>query len=47
MVNGILTRFLATYANILTSLRSTVAHAFRFVAEENAPLPIQSSEEDS
>jgi len=43
-VNGILTRFFATYADILSSVRSTVAHAFRFDAEQNAPLPMQRPE---
>ena len=40
MVERILTFLFATYANILTSERSTVAHAFRFSADQNAPLPV-------
>jgi len=44
-MNRILTCFFATYTDILTSLRSTVAHAFRFSAVENAPLPLPFSEE--
>ncbi len=39
-MDGVLTRLSATYADILTSDRSTVAHAFRFGADQNAPLPI-------
>ena len=44
MVERILTVLFATYADILTSYRSTVAHAFRFSADTNAPLPIQRPE---
>ena len=46
-MNGILTRFFATYADILSSERSTMARAFRFNAEQNAPLPILLSEEST
>ncbi len=45
MVERILTVLFATYADILTSYRSTVAHAFRFGADTNAPLPTPPSEE--
>ncbi len=39
-MGGILTRLNATYANILSSKRSTMTHVFRFGAAWNAPLPI-------
>ena len=31
-MNGVLTRFFATHANILSSIRSTMGHPFRFGA---------------
>jgi hypothetical protein len=41
-----LTCIAVTCANILTSVRSSMAHAFAFIAEQNALLPLMNFIED-